>query len=106
MQKQQEDAIVLSTLEASEVSSPPAGEDGPILNGRAESTTDSFEREPDLETADEVTENGPTGGEYQTSSQTCVLIVRLSLNPIFVFHRFSPCNSSPFYVDPTTDQRL
>lgn len=61
LQKQQEDAIVLSTLEASEVSSPPAGEEGPLLNGRAESTTDSFEREPDLEAADEVTENGPTG---------------------------------------------
>ncbi|XP_056619683.1 Golgi resident protein GCP60 [Triplophysa dalaica] len=60
LQKQQEDAIVLSTLEASEVSSPPAGEEGPLLNGRAESTTDSFEREPDLEAADEVTENGPT----------------------------------------------
>ncbi|KAI7799529.1 Golgi resident protein GCP60 [Triplophysa rosa] len=60
LQKQQEDAIVLSTLEASEVSSPPAGEEGPLLNGRAESTTDSLEREPDLEATDEVTENGPT----------------------------------------------
>ncbi|XP_051511652.1 Golgi resident protein GCP60-like [Myxocyprinus asiaticus] len=60
LQKQQEDAIVLSTLEASEVSASLAGEEAPILNGQAESTTDSFEREPDLEPADEVTENGPT----------------------------------------------
>ncbi len=61
LQKQQEDAIVLSTLEASEVSAPSAGEEAPTLNGQAESTTDSLEREPDMEPADEVTENGPTG---------------------------------------------
>ncbi|XP_077076540.1 Golgi resident protein GCP60 isoform X2 [Siphateles boraxobius] len=60
LQKQQEDAIVLSTLEASEVSVPFAGEEVPTLNGKAESTADSLEREPDLEPADEVTENGPT----------------------------------------------
>ncbi|KTG35874.1 hypothetical protein cypCar_00011334 [Cyprinus carpio] len=60
LQKQQEDAIVLSTLEASEVSAPSAGEEAPTLNGQAESTTDSLEREPDLEPADQVTENGPT----------------------------------------------
>jgi len=52
---------VLSTLEASEVSVPFAGEEVPTLNGQAESTADSLEREPDLEPADEVTENGPTG---------------------------------------------
>lgn len=61
LQKQQEDAIVLSTLEASEVSAPSAGEEAPTLNGQAESTTDSLEQEPDLEPAEEVTENGPTG---------------------------------------------
>lgn len=61
LQKQQEDAIVLSTLEASEVFVPSAGEEAPTLNGQAESTTDSLEQEPDLEPADEVTENGPTG---------------------------------------------
>ncbi|KAK7132962.1 hypothetical protein R3I94_015001 [Phoxinus phoxinus] len=60
LQKQQEDAIVLSTLEASDVSVPFAGEEVPTLNGQAESTADSLEREPDLEPADEVTENGPT----------------------------------------------
>ncbi|XP_026146644.1 Golgi resident protein GCP60 isoform X1 [Carassius auratus] len=60
LQKQQEDAIVLSTLEASEVFVPSAGEEAPTLNGQAESTTDSLEQEPDLEPADEVTENGPT----------------------------------------------
>ncbi|XP_048062782.1 Golgi resident protein GCP60 isoform X2 [Chanodichthys erythropterus] len=60
LQKQQEDAIVLSTLEASEVSAPSSGEEAPTLNGQAESTADSLEREPDLEPADEVTENGPT----------------------------------------------
>lgn len=59
LQKQQEDAIVLSTLEASEVSAP-CGEEVPTLNGQAESTTDSIERDQDLEPADEVTENGPT----------------------------------------------
>ncbi|XP_065111993.1 Golgi resident protein GCP60 [Paramisgurnus dabryanus] len=59
LQKQQEDAIVLSTLEASDMSAPPVGEEAPMLNGRAESTTDSLEREPDVEPADEVTENGP-----------------------------------------------
>lgn len=62
---------MLSTLEASEVSSPLTGEEGPLLNGRAESTTDSLEREPDLEAADEVTENGPTG-EFKTSHQMCL----------------------------------
>lgn len=52
---------MLSTLEASEVSVPSSGEEAPTLNGQAESTADSLEREPDLEPADEVTENGPTG---------------------------------------------
>lgn len=52
---------MLSTLEASEVSAPSLREEAPTLNGQAESTTDSLEREPDLEPADEVTENGPTG---------------------------------------------
>ncbi|TRY96405.1 hypothetical protein DNTS_033276 [Danionella cerebrum] len=60
LQKQQEDAIVLSTLEASDLSVHSAGEEAPTLNGRAESTTDSIEREQDLEPAEEVTENGPT----------------------------------------------
>ncbi|XP_016348007.1 Golgi resident protein GCP60-like isoform X3 [Sinocyclocheilus anshuiensis] len=66
LQKQQEDAIVLSTLEASEVLAPSAGEEAPTLNGQAESTTDSLEREPDLEPADEVTENGPTAPSMWT----------------------------------------
>ncbi|XP_058611065.1 Golgi resident protein GCP60 isoform X3 [Onychostoma macrolepis] len=69
LQKQQEDAIVLSTLEASEVSAPSAGEEAPSLNGQAESTTDSLEREPDLEPADEVTENGPTAPSMWTRPQ-------------------------------------
>ncbi|XP_067273689.1 Golgi resident protein GCP60 isoform X3 [Pseudorasbora parva] len=69
LQKQQEDAIVLSTLEASEVSAPSAGEEVPTLNGQAESTADSLEREPDLEPADEVTENGPTAPSMWTRPQ-------------------------------------
>ncbi|XP_026103176.1 Golgi resident protein GCP60-like isoform X2 [Carassius auratus] len=69
LQKQQEDAIVLSTLEASEVFVPSAGEEAPTLNGQAESTTDSLEQEPDLEPADEVTENGPTAPSMWTRPQ-------------------------------------
>ncbi|XP_059368660.1 Golgi resident protein GCP60-like isoform X2 [Carassius carassius] len=69
LQKQQEDAIVLSTLEASEVLVPSAGEEAPTLNGQAESTTDSLEQEPDLEPADEVTENGPTAPSMWTRPQ-------------------------------------
>uniref|UniRef100_A0A8B9H5V4 Golgi resident protein GCP60 n=2 Tax=Otophysi TaxID=186626 RepID=A0A8B9H5V4_ASTMX len=60
LQKQQEDSIVLSTLEASEASAPSCGEEAPTVNGQAESSTDSIEREPDLEPAEEITENGPT----------------------------------------------
>ncbi|XP_030627224.1 Golgi resident protein GCP60 isoform X2 [Chanos chanos] len=64
LQKQQEDAIVLSTLEASEATAPPGGpaEELPTVNGQAESSTDSMEKDlqADLETAEEVTENGPT----------------------------------------------
>ncbi|XP_066533198.1 Golgi resident protein GCP60 isoform X2 [Hoplias malabaricus] len=60
LQKQQEDSVVLSTLEASEASAPSTGEEPPTVNGQAESSTDSMEREQDLEPAEEVTENGPT----------------------------------------------
>lgn len=32
------------------------------MNGQAESSVDSVDREAELEPAEEVTENGPTGG--------------------------------------------
>ncbi|KAM9435356.1 Golgi resident protein GCP60 isoform 2-T2 [Clarias gariepinus] len=61
LQKQQEDAIVLSKLEASETSAFSLGEDAPTVNGQAESSVDSIDREAaELEPAEEVTENGPT----------------------------------------------
>lgn len=78
LQKQQEDAIVLSTLEASEVSAPSSGEEAPTLNGQADSTADSLEREPDLEPADEVTENGPTG-ELLDRFYCLFILLRLSV---------------------------
>ncbi|TSK58154.1 Golgi resident protein GCP60 [Bagarius yarrelli] len=61
LQKQQEGAIVLSKLEASETSASPIGEETPTVNGQAESSIDSIDREPELDPAEEVTENGPTG---------------------------------------------
>ncbi|XP_076852550.1 Golgi resident protein GCP60 isoform X2 [Brachyhypopomus gauderio] len=45
LQRRQEDAVVLATLEAGEMSAPPGGEEAPALNGQAESSTDSVERE-------------------------------------------------------------
>ncbi|XP_028858593.1 Golgi resident protein GCP60 [Denticeps clupeoides] len=60
LQKQQEDAIVLSSLEASEAAAPPLGEEVHLMNGQAESTTDSMDKDPDMDPAEEVTENGPT----------------------------------------------
>lgn len=65
---------MLSTLEASEVLAP-CGEEAPTLNGQAESTTDSLERDQDLEPADEVTENGPTGEFMDLLCRICVFIV-------------------------------
>lgn len=60
LQKQQEDAIVLSKFEASEMSASPGGDEVPTVNGQAESSVDGVDREPELEPAEEVTENGPT----------------------------------------------
>ncbi|XP_012684538.2 Golgi resident protein GCP60 isoform X2 [Clupea harengus] len=64
-QQQQEEAVVASVLETSEPlvcspPAPPAGEEVPMLNGQAESTCDSLDKEPELEPAEEITENGPT----------------------------------------------
>ncbi|KAL2082171.1 hypothetical protein ACEWY4_021989 [Coilia grayii] len=59
----QEEAVVAAVLETSETSassSAPTGEEAPTLNGQSDSTCDSLDKEPDLEPADEVTENGPT----------------------------------------------
>ncbi|XP_063079047.1 Golgi resident protein GCP60 isoform X2 [Engraulis encrasicolus] len=70
----QEEAVVAAVLESSEASvssaSPPEGEETPTLNGQSNthshthshthSTCDSLDKEPELEAADEVTENGPT----------------------------------------------
>ncbi|XP_027022077.1 Golgi resident protein GCP60 [Tachysurus fulvidraco] len=60
LQKHQEDSIVFSKLEASETSASPVGDETPTVNGQAESSIDSIDREPELEPAEEVTENGPT----------------------------------------------
>ncbi|XP_053470484.1 Golgi resident protein GCP60 isoform X1 [Ictalurus furcatus] len=60
LQKQQEDAIVLSKFEAGEMSASPTGDEVPTVNGQAESSVDGVDREPELEPAEEVTENGPT----------------------------------------------
>ncbi|XP_076127902.1 Golgi resident protein GCP60, partial [Alosa pseudoharengus] len=63
-QQLQEEAVVASVLETSETSvcssAPPVAEEAPTLNGQAESTCDSLDKEPDLEPAEEITENGPT----------------------------------------------
>ncbi|XP_062858370.1 Golgi resident protein GCP60 [Trichomycterus rosablanca] len=59
LQKQQENAVVLSKLEANKVSMSPVDE-APIVNGQAESSTDSIEKDSELEPAEEITENGPT----------------------------------------------
>ncbi|XP_071397851.1 Golgi resident protein GCP60 isoform X2 [Centroberyx affinis] len=59
LQKQQEDAVVQATLEASS-SSPPAGEEAPTVNGgQSDSYSESMDREPEPEPAEEVSENGP-----------------------------------------------
>uniref|UniRef100_A0A668A2S5 Golgi resident protein GCP60 n=1 Tax=Myripristis murdjan TaxID=586833 RepID=A0A668A2S5_9TELE len=57
LQKQQEDAVVQATLEASSCSS---GEPVPTVNGgQSDSYSESMEREPEPEPAEEVSENGP-----------------------------------------------
>ncbi|KAM4633288.1 Golgi resident protein GCP60 isoform 2-T2 [Polymixia lowei] len=78
LQKQQEDAVVQATLEANSCSSgepgalvsaaaaplcavsPPAGEEVPTVNGgQSDSYSETMEREPEPEPAEEVSENGP-----------------------------------------------
>ncbi|XP_056150361.1 Golgi resident protein GCP60 [Lampris incognitus] len=78
LQKQQEDAVVQATLEANNCSSsdpvlvsatagvplcatsPPAGEEAPTVNGgHSDSYSESMDREPEPEPAEEVSENGP-----------------------------------------------
>ncbi|KAM3861353.1 Golgi resident protein GCP60 isoform 2-T2 [Diretmus argenteus] len=76
LQKQQEDAVVQATLEASSCSSgepgpalavaplcaasPPAGEETPTVNGgQSDSYSESLDREPEPDPAEEVSENGP-----------------------------------------------
>lgn len=44
------------------MSASPGGDEVPTVNGQAESSVDGVDREPELEPAEEVTENGPTGG--------------------------------------------
>ncbi|MBN3314442.1 GCP60 protein, partial [Atractosteus spatula] len=57
LQKQQEAAIVSSTM-AAKVSAASPGE-SPALNGQPNAHTDSLDKEPELEPAEELTENGP-----------------------------------------------
>ncbi|CAB1343269.1 unnamed protein product [Coregonus sp. 'balchen'] len=63
LQKQQEDAVVQATLEATSepvAAAPPAREEVPLLNGQSDSHSEGMDREPEpLEPAEEVTENGP-----------------------------------------------
>lgn len=49
----------------------PIGDEAPTVNGQAESSIDSVDREQELEPAEEVTENGPTGGRAQRRLNTC-----------------------------------
>uniref|UniRef100_A0A672YSX3 Golgi resident protein GCP60 n=1 Tax=Sphaeramia orbicularis TaxID=375764 RepID=A0A672YSX3_9TELE len=60
-QQQQADSVVHATLEANSFSTPPpAGEEAPTVNGgQSDSYSESMDREPEPEPAEEVSENGP-----------------------------------------------
>uniref|UniRef100_A0A665TJJ1 Golgi resident protein GCP60 n=1 Tax=Echeneis naucrates TaxID=173247 RepID=A0A665TJJ1_ECHNA len=64
LQKQQSDSMVQGTLESSAGplcgATPPAGEEAPTVNGgQSDSYSESIDREPEPELAEEVSENGP-----------------------------------------------
>lgn len=50
------------------------GEEAPTVNGQAESSTDSVDREPELEPAEEATENGPTGGSASREPESGIIL--------------------------------
>lgn len=52
--------MVLTKLDVNKVSVSPVDE-APTVNGQADSSTESIEKDPELDPAEEVTENGPTG---------------------------------------------
>ncbi|KAG9336307.1 hypothetical protein JZ751_002654 [Albula glossodonta] len=64
LQKQQEAAIVSSTIEVGLNSTPSANSECPTLNGQASPSTENLDREPPLELAEELTENGLRATDY------------------------------------------
>ncbi|KAI1895671.1 hypothetical protein AGOR_G00108620 [Albula goreensis] len=64
LQKQQEAAIVSSTIEVGLNSAPSANSECPTLNGQASPSTENLDREPPLELAEELTENGLRATDY------------------------------------------
>ncbi|XP_036398812.1 Golgi resident protein GCP60 [Megalops cyprinoides] len=64
LQKQQEAAIVLSAAEAGLSKPPSPGGDSATPNGQANASAESLEREPEMELAEELTENGLRALDY------------------------------------------
>ncbi|KAK6295549.1 Golgi resident protein GCP60 isoform X1 [Coregonus clupeaformis] len=83
LQKQQEDAVVQATLEATSepvAAAPPAREEVPLLNGQSDSHSEGMDREPEpLEPAEEVTENGPIGTHTQRAADSPPVIAAPSM---------------------------
>ncbi|XP_021468216.1 Golgi resident protein GCP60 isoform X1 [Oncorhynchus mykiss] len=83
LQKQQEDAVVKATLEATSepvAAALPAREKVPLLNGQSDSHSEGTDREPErLEPAEEATENGPIGTHTQRPADSPPVIAAPSM---------------------------
>lgn len=108
LQKQQEDAVVKATLEATSepvAAALPAREKVPLLNGQSDSHSEGMDREPErLEPAEEATENGPIGTHTQrpgTNTHACTHTQRPSI-PTYIhayIHKrahIPNCNVMPY----------
>lgn len=60
------------------------------MNGQAESSIDSIDREPELEPAEEVTENGPTGGCARTEDANLSQKLFSLLNALTFYTHLKP----------------